>query len=314
MDRAFRVLLALTTTACAPAAWACSCLIYEPTRACEIRHSATTIFKGRVLDTNATVDGGFNTWALYRFRVDEIFKGLPAETKEVFIDPGSGTSCMTAFQLGQDYLVYTAKAITTSGDYFNRVRTTAQSPEMKVPAILPAWERATNSPVFWDMLCSPTRPIENEATDTDLAYLRSMSKTNAGDPPRLGTIFGTVAQNLDGLTTFKDAAPMKDVVVTLRPTSTSANAEPLTFSATSGPDGRADTRSNGNRYSKVHGLRHASPGRSPFRRMDVRRFGGTLLPQQVSQAVSSCPMELHLPRKWWSKQDGSRIPATRNSV
>jgi len=96
------------------AAWpalACSCASYEPVKACQIYQRTSVIFRGRVIDTNHDPSAGSGQMTLYRFKVLEAFKGLPPNTKEVFIDPGSGTSCGRSFALDHDYLIYTSGSL-----------------------------------------------------------------------------------------------------------------------------------------------------------------------------------------------------------
>src|SRR2546429_7328241 len=92
------------------AAWPvlpCSCGSYEPVKACQIYQRTPVIFRGRVIDHNHDPTAGFGQMTLYRFKVLEAFKGLSPETKEVFINPASMTSCYTEFALDHDYLVFT---------------------------------------------------------------------------------------------------------------------------------------------------------------------------------------------------------------
>ena len=89
---------------------ACSCSSYEPVKACQIFRQTPVIFRGRVIDYNDDPTAGFAQMTLYRFKVLESFKGLPPGTKEVFIDPASGTSCYTHFSLDHDYLIYAGGA------------------------------------------------------------------------------------------------------------------------------------------------------------------------------------------------------------
>src|SRR4051812_27233644 len=89
-------------------ALACSCGSYDPVKACQIYQGTRVVFRGRVIDHNDDRTAGFRQMTLYRFKVLEAFKGIPAGTTEVFIDPASMTSCYSGFARDVDYLVYAA--------------------------------------------------------------------------------------------------------------------------------------------------------------------------------------------------------------
>lgn len=62
------------------------------------------MFLGTVLDHNDDGSGRFAQWTAYLVKVDESFRGLAPSQKEVFIDPGSLTSCYREYQVGKQYL------------------------------------------------------------------------------------------------------------------------------------------------------------------------------------------------------------------
>lgn len=67
--------------------------------------AADAIFVGRVSFTNDDRSGTFLQATLVRFDVEEIFKGISAGTKHVWVDPGSFTSCYEKYHLGERYLI-----------------------------------------------------------------------------------------------------------------------------------------------------------------------------------------------------------------
>lgn len=73
------------------------------------------VFLGTVLDHDDDGSGKFTQGTSYLVRVDEAFKGLTAEQKEVFIDPGSFTSCYTHYTVGQQYLFYAGRYLALPG-------------------------------------------------------------------------------------------------------------------------------------------------------------------------------------------------------
>lgn len=201
---------------------ACTCSSYEPAKACAIFHTTPVIFSGRVIDHNDDKTGGFSQMTLYRFKVLEIFKGLPSSTKEVFIDPGSMTSCNTNFKSDADYLVYTGysqpvMAVTVLKNY----QPTSNTKQM--PA---AWKGLERLPIYDVGVCSPTRTIRGN--DPDVAFLRSISKYGAiGN----GWIEGRALQNISSFSLFSDYVAVSDAKFTV----TSRSHESRT--ATVLPDG-----------------------------------------------------------------------------
>ena len=93
---------ALVIAAAAGPTWPCDCRAPRP--ACAYV-GADAIFLGRVGFTNDDGPGTFVQATLVRFDVEEVFKGLPEGTKEVWADPGSFTSCYENYHLGERYLI-----------------------------------------------------------------------------------------------------------------------------------------------------------------------------------------------------------------
>jgi len=69
--------LALALIAAPAALRACSCVSYEPVKACQIYYDSAVIVRTREIDTNDRHTGGISEFNLYRFAVVEAFKGLP---------------------------------------------------------------------------------------------------------------------------------------------------------------------------------------------------------------------------------------------
>src|SRR6266700_440261 len=88
--------------------FACSC--GRPAPACVYARNAKVIFLGKVTFTNEDHSGTFLQQTLVRFQVEEAFKGLSADAREVWIDPGSFTCVMPSTTLESDiwYLVMRA--------------------------------------------------------------------------------------------------------------------------------------------------------------------------------------------------------------
>jgi hypothetical protein len=85
------------------AAWPCDCRTAKP--ACAYLE-ADAIFLGRVSFTNDDGSGTFAQATVVRFDVQEAFKGIAPGTKQVWVDPGSFTSCYEEYHLGERYLIF----------------------------------------------------------------------------------------------------------------------------------------------------------------------------------------------------------------
>jgi hypothetical protein len=94
-----------------PLMWPCDC--GPPKPACAYL-AADAIFLGRVSFTNDDGSGRFTQATLVRFDVEEHFKGIAADVRQVWVDPGSFTSCYENYKLGGRYLVFARKAQSTN--------------------------------------------------------------------------------------------------------------------------------------------------------------------------------------------------------
>lgn len=169
-------------------ALACSCASSEPVQACEIYQSTDVIFRGHVLDDNHDPTAGFLQTTLYRFKVLEAYKGLPPDTQQVFVDPGSMTTCYREFTRDHDYLVYAGgrQPAPMAVSIYRQL-----PPGSSVKQIPNAWKLLGRIPVYQVNECNPTRQIDEG--DSDLFFLRSSAKRK----PSNGWIEGRAVQNLD---------------------------------------------------------------------------------------------------------------------
>src|SRR5436189_5328067 len=86
----------------------CSC--GPPTPVCSRIDSIAVFFLGDLISSNDDGKGTFAQLTLEHFKVIEIFKGLPEDATEVWVDPGSMTSCYSPNQVGQRYLIAAFRA------------------------------------------------------------------------------------------------------------------------------------------------------------------------------------------------------------
>jgi hypothetical protein len=187
-------------------ALACSCGSYEPVKACEMIDRAPVIFRGRAIDTNHDPTAGFDQATLYRFSVVESFKGLPANVKEVFIDPASFTSCYRDFAFDRDYLVYTGRALSNFAGMSIVGRHPPNSPGKQNPA---AWRGLEDLRVYVVDGCNPTRAVDRD--DPNLAYLRSRV------PGAEAWIEGRAVQNFSRTSRYAAHVAAADAVITASP-------------------------------------------------------------------------------------------------
>jgi hypothetical protein len=196
-----RFLFLLSFGAAVGSACSCGSYPYAPVQACEIFHKTEVVFRGRMIDDIMSRQA-FGRPELYRFLVEENFKGLPSGVKEVFVAAGSGTDCGAEFVLDKDYVIYTAfvsrptppaSAIPSSlrsdpgqvGHWQTAVRLANWYTD--VPR---RWSHLWDAPVFVVDSCNPSRPIQRN--DSDLEYLRLASQ---GKLEKSGWIEGDVVQN-----------------------------------------------------------------------------------------------------------------------
>lgn len=167
--RAMVLLLVLFTTC---SAFPCSC--GAPGPACAYITTASVVFVGTPVYTNEDHSGTFVQQTLYRFEVEEIFKGLREGTKEVWIDPGSFTSCYAVYKLGTKLLVFASQGSAGFGD---SAAMTVAAPGKHRKPLPPGFD--PKMPVYYAPECNGTRPVEFAAAD--LAWLRTwqQGKTNA---------------------------------------------------------------------------------------------------------------------------------------
>jgi hypothetical protein len=101
-----RVLLAalLLCSLYIPASFACEC--GAPGHASSYVQQATMVFVGKVIFTDDDGTGQFIQHTLIHFEVEEAFKGLAPEIHDIWIDPGSCTSCYAEFKLRERHLVF----------------------------------------------------------------------------------------------------------------------------------------------------------------------------------------------------------------
>ncbi|MGA9673622.1 MAG: carboxypeptidase-like regulatory domain-containing protein, partial [Terracidiphilus sp.] len=147
--------------------FACEC--GAPGPACAYISSAPVVFLGTPVYSNDDGSGTFVQQTLYKFKVDEIFKGLPEGTKEAWVDPGSYTSCYAEYKLGIKLLVF------ASYGSFLPVDTAAMTlgkPTGRQKPLPTGFD--PKMPVYDVPECTGTREADSSADD--IAWLRTWKK------------------------------------------------------------------------------------------------------------------------------------------
>ena len=99
--RTLLILIALTRSAVA-----CSCGSEPFGPICQRIGELKVLFVGKAIARNDLHEAGIRVGTWYKFTVDEVFKGLQPNVREVIVDPGSGTSCQMSFTIGSRHLVF----------------------------------------------------------------------------------------------------------------------------------------------------------------------------------------------------------------
>lgn len=195
--------------------WGCDCLAPRP--ACELFDRSRAVFSGVVLDTNEDGRGGFSKTTLYLVRVEERFRGLAPEQKEVFIDPGSFTSCYTYFQVGKKYLFYAwglggAASVSFTGRRGEAVAFPSQ------------WQEKKDLMVYSVPMCSESKDWHDAQEDVDWIRSRLRGETST-------RVFGQAVQRISEFRRGDAVVPLAGAKVFLR------NGDAVQ-TAVSGADGR----------------------------------------------------------------------------
>lgn len=166
---------------CAPAGWGCTCNAESKAPACEVFDQSKVVFVGTVLEGSDPVTARESRQRLFLVRVDEAFRGLNPDEREVFIDPAQNTSCGSYLAAGERYLFFLGGPLRIPAISF------LARPDTTKP--LPAsWENKKGLRVFTNFACSPTRGVQN--AEEDLRWIRSRLRGETNTQ-----VFGYAVQN-----------------------------------------------------------------------------------------------------------------------
>jgi Carboxypeptidase regulatory-like domain len=203
------VLVFLLVLLAASPSFPCDC--GAPSPACAYIAHAAVVFVGTPVYTNEDHSGTFNQQTLYRFHVEEIFKGLPEGTTEVWVDPGSFTSCYAEYELGLKLLVFASKGQFSFSD---STAMTVVTPRRNSKPLPPGFN--PKMPVYYAPECNGTRGAD--LAGKEIAWLRLWEQGRT-----LTEFRGTVRDDF--------GFPLKEVTVT-------AKGNQGTVTATTDNDGK----------------------------------------------------------------------------
>lgn len=151
---------------------ACTCGPGTYAPACQRIANSQVVFTGESLGVSAN--------ELYRFRVQQVYKGLAPETKEVLVEVGTGTSCGTQYPKGKTYIMFASLL-------------------SQQPLIVSSWT------------CSGSRRADLNPADVDFLENYRQGKTTTA-------VYGKVLQwvTLYGRPSDAESAPLAGAVVTLK--------------------------------------------------------------------------------------------------
>lgn len=155
------------------------CECGPPGHASQYIKEASVAFVGSVVFTNDDGSGKFTQKTLVRFEVEEAFKGLGPEVHEIWVDPGSFTSCYAEYHIGERYLVFGYGGAVLPQD---RSAVSIAAGESKTKPTPPRINLKSPPKVYFAPECSGTRlitPKEKNAVSGELKYLRKYKEIAA---------------------------------------------------------------------------------------------------------------------------------------
>jgi len=120
-----------------------------------------------------------------RFEVEEVFRGIPPGTKQVWVDPVSFTSCYAEYRLGERYLLVAQNTGQVPGDSAAMTIVRGKAKRKPLP---PGIDPARPPVIYWAPECSGSRPADGfPYIEMDYAMLRAYR-----DGKPLPRVFGRV--------------------------------------------------------------------------------------------------------------------------
>jgi hypothetical protein len=132
---------------------------------------ADIIFLGRVSFTNHDYSAGLNQATLVRFEVEEAFKGIAPDAHQIWVDPGSFTSCYEVYKPGNRYLIF--GTLLPAVPQQTAAITIAPWDSSKAKPFPPGFSPSTPPPIYYSPECAGSRNANGTpGFKQDLAMLR----------------------------------------------------------------------------------------------------------------------------------------------
>jgi hypothetical protein len=144
------------------------CWCGPPGPASEYVEGASVVFVGKAVFNDDDGSHKFTQKTLVRFEVEEAYKGLGQQLRDVWVDPGSFSSCYAMYRVGDRYLVFGYDQATSPRDTLSISVARGQPNTKPVP---PGFDLKDPPKVYWAPECSGTRQVTAQA-DKDITYLR----------------------------------------------------------------------------------------------------------------------------------------------
>ena len=153
---------------------ALGCFCGPPGPASEYVERASVVFVGKAVFSDDDGSGKFTQKTLVRFQVEESYKGLGPEVHDVWVDPGSFTSCYALYRVGDRYLVFGHDIATSPPDTLS-ISVAHDRRQGKAKPVPPGFDQKNPPKVYWAPECAGTRRITTQ-TDNEINYLRKYKK------------------------------------------------------------------------------------------------------------------------------------------
>jgi hypothetical protein len=167
------VAISFAVITCGASSFACEC--GPPGHASKYVKYASVVFVGKVAYTNDDGSGKFAQKTLVHFEVEEAYKGLQSGARDVWVNPGSCTSCYAEYQVGQRYLVFGYGGAQLPRD----TAAMSASEQCKSKPLPPQIDPEHLPTVYGAPECSGTREITPETEHSVAPELRYLKKFRA---------------------------------------------------------------------------------------------------------------------------------------
>jgi hypothetical protein len=145
--------------------------------------AASIVFVGKAVFNDDDGSRKFTQKTLVRFEVEEAYKGL-GNVHEVWLDPGSFTSCYQTFHVGDRYLVFANDRGNSPPDTLS-ITVVPDNGKSKHKPVPPGFDLKNPPKVYWAPECVGTHwivPETEKETGEEIDYLRKYKQRAAENP------------------------------------------------------------------------------------------------------------------------------------